>query len=194
MRNLGSAVTSAVSENGVYTVDFVEIIVDETDTSMQFRLSNGFKEFTFGGNTYSPASQLLGIGSLDETSDVKTNSISITVAGIDDAIIEALGPEETIGSIVTIYRGYVDDDTGALVATPYNRWKGVLNNYNFEESNERDGTITVTIDCKNIVAALLESTGGRFTSLSSFQQENPSDMSMEFVAGLAEWNPRFGAE
>ena len=52
--SLDSATVQAVNENGLYPIDFVSIIVDDTDMNQQLYLSNGYKEFSFGGNTYFP--------------------------------------------------------------------------------------------------------------------------------------------
>ena len=192
--SLDSATVQAVNENGLYPIDFVSIIVDENVTEHQLYLSNGYKQFTFDGNTYLPTHELIDISSIDHTLDVRSNAIQITLGAVNDAAVQTIAGLQVVGSPVTIYRGYVDEDTGDLVSDPYNRWSGLITNYGFTEDNQRNGTVTFQIDCRNIVVALLERTYGRFTSIPGFQRYNSNDQSMEFVASLVDWNPRFGAE
>ena len=201
MRDLPSSTTDLVAENGSYPIDFIEIYTDPDDrfnTASSVRLSTGFKSFdiTAGGETttYNPAQQLLGIASLDETADVKTNSIVVTLAGLDSTVVQNISGIDVVGSIAILYRGYFDMSDGTL-ATPYERWKGLISSYAYtEEDNGLDSNVTYQISCKNLVAALLESQNGRYSSVSSFQRKDADDMSMEFVETLAEWNPRFGKE
>ena len=192
--SLDTATVQAVNENGLYPIDFVSIIVDSTNPSQQLFISNGYKEFTFGGEVYSPTHELINISSIDHTLDVRSNAIQITIGAVADSAVQTIAGLQVVGSPVTIYRGYVDEDTGDLVSEPYNRWSGLITNYGFTEDNQRNGTVTFQIDCRNIVVALLERTYGRFTSIPGFQRYNSSDQSMEFVASLVDWNPRFGAE
>lgn len=204
MRDLPSSITDSVEiQQGSYPIDFVEIYADQDnrfDPITSLRLSTGFKTFsiTAGGQTegYTPARQLLSISSLDETADVKTNSINLVLAGMDSSVVAAIAGVDVSGSVVILYRGYFNTSTGVL-ADPYVRWKGIVNSYSYNEVYDGiNSSVTFQVSCKNIVAALLDKTNGRFTSVASFTNigDTPLDASMEYVASLENWNPRFGAD
>ncbi len=195
MRNLSNAITTEVAnQEGVFPIDLVEIMVDPNDPGAVIRTHTGFRDITVDGNVYTAAGHLLGIAPIDETQDVLTNSIDIQLSGIDDAVVAAINANQPLGSKVFIYRGLWDIDAGALVTDPYERWSGVIISHATSISSERTGTVTVSVSCKNLVEVLLNGVNGRFTSEPSFQQEVPTDRSMEFVDGVSKFMPNFGAD
>ena len=76
----------------------------------------------------------------------------------------------------------------------YQKWQGIINSHAVDEENVKSGDVNITVECKNIVGAILNTKSGRFTSDSSFKEFNSTDASMEFVASMVDFNPRFGAE
>ena len=56
------------------------------------------------------------------------------------------------------------------------------------------GKIKISLESKNILGTILDSTNGRFTSDSSFKKTSAGDRSMEFVSAMATFNPKFGQE
>ena len=106
-----------------------------------------------------------------------------------------------IGGIVTIYQGWMNDqdtllsnmDTEATIGT-YIKWKGVIHSHSVDEENQELGKVKISLECKNILSTIIGSTNGRFTSNSSFKRSSVGDISMEFVAAMATFNPKFGKE
>ena len=82
-----------------------------------------------------------------------------------------------------------DPYTGAYV-----KWKGVIYSHSVDEENQEFGKIKISLECKNILGTILGSTNGRFTSDSSFKKTSSGDRSMEFVAAMANFNPKFGQD
>ena len=108
--------------------------------------------------------------------------------------IAALENVNAIGGIVTIYQAFWNDETGQIEGQIYQKWQGIINSHSVDEENTNKGDVNITVECKNIVGAILNTKSGRFTSDSSFKKFTNNDASMEFVASMVDFNPRFGAE
>ena len=63
-----------------------------------------------------------------------------------------------------------------------------------DEENQQNGKVKIRLECKNILSTILGTKHGRFTSDSSFKRTSNNDRSMEFVAAMVTFNPKFGKE
>lgn len=196
-RTISTANLNAIAANGYYPINLVKIIVDPDVDSSNLYLSSAYRDITYDGNTYDAAGHLLGVTTVQEDRDIRTNAVTLRISGLAPAIINDLSGDNVIGSAVTIYRGYVNQAVNAstyLVDDPYERWSGIVNNFTGTATTESDGTITLQVECKGLIEALFNTNSGRFTNNSSFQQFNSTDRSMEFIPSLTSWNPRFGGD
>jgi ribulose-5-phosphate 4-epimerase/fuculose-1-phosphate aldolase len=187
---------------GGYPVQFVVVQPDDNDTNTLY-LNTSYRKLELYHNgstkiTY-PAAGILNLTAVEETKDVKTNQITVELNGIPNTIIPVLKRYDGIGGIVTIYQGWMDDtnqdlDETSPVKGVYIKWKGVIQSHSVDEENQNFGEIKVRLECKNILSTILGSKHGRFTSDSSFKRTSNNDRSMEFVAAMATFNPKFGKE
>lgn len=193
MRTIDSTTLAEVQSTKTYPVQLIEFQVTSNNNDSLF-LNTGYTNITYNGNTYLPGSNIISLSPVEETKDVKTNAITIKLNGIPNTIIAALENVNAIGGKVTIYQAFWNDDTGAIQGQVYQKWQGIINSHAVDEENVKTGNINITVECKNIVGAILKTKSGRFTSDSSFKEYNSNDASMEFVASMVDFNPRFGAE
>jgi len=196
MLNLSSANLSAIGSNVPWPVDLVVIAVDDGDENKIVRLTNHYHNLIVGGKTYIAAGEFLGFSEISDDLEVKDNALDIQLSGVNATFTAVVLGESVEGSLVEVYRGYYDEDTGALFDTPFLRWSGRVNNYSINDdySFETEDAIAITVSCKSLLSTMLSRQSGRFTSPQGFEKFNSGDKSMEFVPSLVTFNPKFGKE
>jgi hypothetical protein len=200
MLRVSDANKTAVQRETPWPVDFVEMVVDgDSPTGVQ-RLCNHFHNIDTVGSfessteTFTAAGQLLGFGSISEDLEAKDNSLDISLSGIDQEVTSIVLGTAFEGSRIYVMRGYYDEDTGALVDVPYQRWAGRVNSFSIQDDYrfESGDKIIISIQCTSLLTTLLSREGGRYTNDTSFKYEDPDDVSMEYVASLVNFAPFFG--
>lgn len=185
------------SGEDIYPIGFVKMIINTTDPSRTLRFHTGYNDITVGSEVYTAAGNLLGISPVEEQINVRQNNIDVLMSGLDASFISIIESENIIGSRIEILAGYLNQNTGQLVAPPYISWIGLANDYAVEykpEDLNNSNTIVIKLSCRNIITAILETVNGRFTSKESFQRNSPDDLSMAFTPDLTRFNPRFGED
>ncbi len=193
MKTIDSTTLAEASQTNTYPIQLIKFQVTNNNNDSLF-LNTGYKSITYNGDTYIPGSNVVSLSAVEETKDVKTNAITIKLNGLPNTIIAVLENVNAIGGIVTIFQAFWNDETNEVQGQVYQKWQGVINSHSVDEENTDTGNVNISVECKNIVGAILETKSGRFTSDSSFKQYNSTDASMEFVAAMVDFNPRFGAE
>ena len=192
-RTIDSTTLAETQSTKTYPIQLIKFQVTTNNADSLF-LNTGYTNITYNSDTYLPGSNIISLSPVEETKDVKTNAITIKLNGIPNTIIAALENVNAIGGIVTIYQAFWNEETGSIQGQIYQKWQGIINSHAVDEENVKTGNINITVECKNIVGAILKTKSGRFTSDSSFKEYNSNDASMEFVASMVDFNPRFGAE
>ena len=179
-----------------WLIDFVEIKMDDNDTSKQLRICSHFTNLDVDGETYIAAGQLMEIGSTSDNIEATDHSLTIGLSGIDGSVTSAVLNSRVPGSEVNIYRGFFDEDTGVLHDTPYLVWSGLASSYSITDTlnHDNEDSISVQLECKSLLSAIMDRQSGLYTSVSSYQTLDSSDKSMEFVAGLTDKRFNFGKE
>lgn len=148
-----------------------------------------------------------GLGQLvkvsDATRDIKStaNETSITMVGIDTAMLGFVLGHDIKGSQVEMWHGFFDVN-GVLETTGgtgglYQFFNGYINSFAiteqwFEEARQFVGTIT--INCSSIQLILQNRTAGRYTNNNSWEFFNAGDTSMNRVAFIQTINYNFGKD
>ncbi|QLF88459.1 hypothetical protein Kolga_gp13 [Pelagibacter phage Kolga EXVC016S] len=192
------------ASEGGYPIQLIAIQPDsDIKNALHLNTSSKRLEFYYDSNyrTFYPGAGVLNLTAVEETKDVKTNQITIELNGVPNTIIPVLKNYNGIGGIVTIWQGWMNDDSDLVNEStdyPYTgvyiKWKGVIYSHSVNEENQEFGKIKISLECKNILGTILDSTNGRFTSDSSFKKTSAGDRSMEFVSAMATFNPKFGQE
>ena len=190
-RLVAAANLTAASSASSWPVDFVKIVVDPDDSDKIVHLSNHFDPIIFGGDTYMATGQFLAYSSISDDLEAKNNSLTLTLSGVDSDATALILTNNIEGSLVRIYRGFFNQVTGALVATPDLRWAGRIDNYGIDDDHTftDDDKIIISVNCRSLLGTIIDRVSGRYTNTSSI-----TDKSMAFVAGLKHFNPEFGKE
>lgn len=150
-------------------------------------------------NPFDGLSQLVSIG--DASRDIKStaNETTVTLVGIDTALLGWVLGQNIKGSKIEMWHGFFDTDnqlittggTGGL----YKFFTGYITTFSISESWDEDhksylGVINVSASSTQLI--LQNRTAGRFTNDNSWQFFNSGDTSMNRVPFLESLNYQFG--
>jgi hypothetical protein len=181
------------SRTSVETALFIKWEVPDFPTAY---ISDYNTDFTFGGNTYTSIGQLLSISSFNSELSASPNQLSISLSGIPTGSIATILNQEIKGSELTIYRGFFNPATHALLTVsgsdnPVIKFKGIVTNYELSDDvdvSSLTATTTILLTCSSSVEVLSKKTSGRRTNILDF----PNEDSMSRVTALANSNFNFG--
>lgn len=152
------------------------------------RFWSGYGELTFNAETYVGSGQLLNITRVEETSDLVANNVTIELSGIPASIISIALTEDYQSRPVTVWFGVIDTN-GALVADPYQIFKGKIDIMNMMD-NGNDGVIKVL--CESDLIDLNNARERRYTAEDQ-KSDFPSDLGLDFVAKIQDIEIQWGA-
>ena len=172
---------TALSSASIRHAEFVRLNVDGTI----YTFCNAAAPITVDGITFTALGALLGLS--DVQRDIKATSDDLTIAltGIDSNYVGLLLSSDIKGSIVEIWRGFLDSNN-QIITSPtqqfFKRYQGIVNNVSItEDFNEqlRTRVATCSIACASFRLILENRMSGIKTNPVSWQQFYPGDTSMD---------------
>lgn len=121
------------------------IFADLDFVSGHVRLNSSDRALEFGGNVYLGGGELVGMGEVVESAALNPEKISLTLSGVDNALIAKVLTESYHGRSATLYMSYLGAD-GALVATPEMLWEGRMDSMGIETSR---GSSVIEVICES---------------------------------------------
>ena len=171
--------------NNIRFAEFVQVV---TPTAT-YRFATTPTALTVTGiGTFDGLGALVGIGEIQRDIKSTANQTSITLIGIDTALLGWVLGQEIKGSQITMWKGFFDTDgnliTGGGTGGLYQYFYGFVNNFSIgeqwmEEARMYVGTIAVSASSIQII--LQYRVAGRFTNDQSWQFYNAGDTSMNRV-------------
>lgn len=189
---------NAVNSSSIIHAEFVRLTVGK-GTPTVYTFSNAAGPVTVDGITFTNLGSLLMIG--DVQRDIKSTSddMSIQLTGIDPANISLVLGSEIKGSIVEIWRGFLDSNN-QIITTPttqfFKRYQGIINSVSITETfdtQERVRVATCSISCSSMRRILENRISGIKTNINSWQFYYPDDASMSRVQEISNTFFDFGA-
>ena len=193
-----NVIAPVVGTNTIRYADFVRI----TTASATYLFSTAPTAITVSAvdaNPFTGLSQLVSIGSA--TRDIKStaNETTVTLVGIDTAMLSLVLGAGIKGSEIEMWHGFFNA-TGALITTGgtgglYQYFTGYINSFSISEQwmEEIRGFVgTVTVSASSIQLILQNRTAGRYTNDNAWKQFNSSDTSMNRVNFIQTINYQFG--
>lgn len=189
---------AALNSANIRYAEFVRLSVGTTPTIYTF--CNAAAPVTVGGITFSNLGSLLTIG--DVQRDVKATSfdMSISLTGIDPNNVALILSSDIKGSIVEIWRGFLDSDN-QIITTPttqfFKRWTGIVNNVSISEDwndQVRSRIATCVITCSSMRRILENRIAGIKTNKTVWQFFYPGDASMSRVDAISNTYFDFGGK
>jgi len=195
-----NVIPPVIDTNNIRYADFVRIV---TGTN-EYRFSTAPTALTIPAIDALPfdgLGQLVDIGKIQRDIKSTANQTSITLVGIDTAMLGLVLNGDLKGSQITMWKGFFDT-SGNLLTTGgvgglYQYFYGFINSFSIGEQwmeEARTYVGLVTVSAANIQMILQNRVAGRFTNDASWQFFTPNDTSMNRVAVISTLALAFGKQ
>jgi len=186
--------------NNIRYADFVRVI----SPSGTYRFATTASALTINAVDSQPfdgLGSLISIGDIQRDIKSTANQTSVSLVGIDTALLSWVLSQDIKGSQITMWKGFFDT-SGNLITTGgsgglYQYFYGFINTYQISEQwmeEVRSYIGTISIQASNIQMILQNRTAGRFTNDPSWQYFNSGDTSMNRVSTIATLYFQFGSQ
>ena len=155
------------------------LFVEAYFTSGPVRVWNGLGTIAWNGFDWTGIGTLGSVSAIEEGATVEARGISLTMSGIDPALLTLVLGEFRQGLPVSVWLGLFRAD-GTLIPDPVLSFAGRTDQPTTEVSGE---TATLTITCENRLIDMHASVERRYTNEDQ-QLDYPGDRGFEFVASI----------
>lgn len=174
-RELTAAVAAALTAGTIRPVFFYEGVY----SSGTLRLWSGVNDYTWNGQVWAGAGEMLGVSAIEEQSDVRASGFSVSLTA-DSAIILALNLSAVRQGLAgRVWMG-VFDAAGVLIVDPFKCFEGRLDAPDILLEGAR---ATVQVKYESRLIDLDRARERRYTQEDQ-QIDYPADLGFEFVPGL----------
>ena len=195
-----TAITPIQNTNNIRYADFIRIVTP----SATYRFSTAPVKITVSAVDSQPfdaLGALVGVGKIQRDIKSTANQTSVTLIGIDTALLGAVLNADVKGSQITMWKGFFDT-SNQLITTGgsgglYQYFYGFISSFSIGEQWMEEARMyvgTITVSASNIQMILQNRIAGRFTNDPSWQYFTPGDTSMNRVATIATLTYPFGKQ
>jgi hypothetical protein len=173
-RDITAALRDQVTAPALLPILLVEALFD----SGALRLWNGRDPITWNGEEWIGAGNLLSVGEMTETQELRAVGSSVTLSGLSTEILSIALQEPYQGRRANLYLGAMSD--GQLVADPYLLFGGVMDVMEISETGE---TAAITVTAESRLIDLERPREFRYEhedQVSHF----PGDLGLEYVSSI----------
>lgn len=174
-RDLTAGVLSAIAAGTVRPVLFYE----GSFASGTVRLWTGLGTVSWNGQSWTGAGSLLGMSSIQETTEVRATGLTISLSGMPGSLISLALSQARQGADGLVYLGFLDS-AGAIIADPSLAFSGRLDVPEIVDAGE---TCTISISYESRLIDLERPRERRYTSEDQ-RLDYPLDDGFNFVPGL----------
>jgi hypothetical protein len=183
-RPLTNPLKTVITSGRMYPVVFVEIeFADQT-----LYLWSGIGTKSWNGQSWAGVGYLGSISPISEGTDIQAYGITLSLSGIPTSMLTEVLTYARQGKAVKVWFGALDD-TGAVVADPFQSFAGRLDVPTIDEGAE---AASISITAESCLVDLNRSHERRYTHEDQ-QIDYPGDLGFIFVPSLQEWNGIWGA-
>jgi hypothetical protein len=182
---------NALSSASIRYAEFVKLSIGPLGApTATYTYCNAGGPITVDGTTYTDLGSLLSIG--DVQRDIKATSDDMTIAltGLNPSNISLVLSANIKGSIVEIWRGFLDSNN-QIITTPtlqfFKRYQGIINNVSITENYNEEARVriaTCSISCSSMRRIIENRISGVKTNVISWQSFYTNDISMSRVAQI----------
>jgi hypothetical protein len=191
---------NALNSPSIRHAEFVKLSIGPLGApTAEYYYCNAGGPITVDGNTFNDLGSLMSVG--DVQRDLKSTSDDMTIAltGLNPDNISIILSADIKGSIVEIWRGFLDSNN-QIITTPttqfFKRYQGIINNVSITENYDEQARIriaTCSISCSSMRRVLENRISGVKTNVVSWQSFYAGDTSMSRVAEIQSTFFDFGA-
>ena len=191
---------NAVNSPSIRHAEFVKLSIGPLGApTATYTFCNAAGPVTVSGTTYSNLGSLLQVGDVQRDIKATSDDMTISLTGIDPAYIALVLSSNIKGSIIEMWRGFLDSNN-QIITTPtqqfFKRYQGIINNVNITEKYDeqaRTRIATCTLACSSMRKIIENRMSGIKTNVNSWQTFYPNDNSMYRVAVIQSTYFDFGA-
>lgn len=156
-RGASTAVVDEIVKSTNSPCYLVELYFD----SATVRITDAWRNISWGGNTYLADGNLLGFSGIEETAELQIPSVTLSVSGVNQSYIAVVLAEPYLDRRVVIYKAFLDYTQG-VVSSPIIIFDGRLDSMGISD-DPAGGTSTVAFTATSQWADF-ERTPGRHTN------------------------------
>lgn len=186
----------AVNGPQIIHAEFVRLTVGTAEDVYTF--CNAAAPVTVNGITFANLGALLNVGDVQRDIKATSDDMTIQLTGIDPVNIGIILGNEIKGSLVEVWRGFLDSNN-QIITSPttqfFKRYQGIINSVSITEdfnTELRQRIATCSIACSSMRRILENRLSGIKTNKSSWQSFYPNDVSMNRVAEISNTYFDFG--
>lgn len=143
------------------------------------RVWSGLGDVQWDGATWRGVGDLMGISSVEESADVRSNVVTLTLAGVPNSVIDIAMSDAWKNRIARIWFAVFEPD-GSLAAEPTLVLRGRMDQLTYSEGETANFALTV----ETRLADLERPRVRRYTTEDQ-QQEYPGDRGFDYVESIA---------
>ena len=188
---------NALSNPQIRHAEFVRLTLP-SDT---YTFCNAAGAITVDGITFTGLSSLLSIGSIQRDIKSTSHDLNVSLTGIDATNISLLLAADIKGSVIEIWRGFLDSNNQIETISGqlqfFKRYQGIINNVAIqEEFNDkvRQRIATCVISCASFKTVLENRIAGIRTNSVQWKNIYSNDTSMDRVQAIQAQYFDFGKE
>lgn len=176
---------------GTYSIAFT---ATSTTTQLQLRnekvgTANVSTADAFNATTYTGAGELLAVSGFAETADLSAQGITLTLSGMNTAVVQEARDEDYQGKAVKLRMGAFDS-YGTIVDLPFDVFNGFMDVITIDDEGESS---IISLTAENKLIRLQRSNERRYTSQDQ-KIKHPTDQGFEFVTKLQDSKVSWGKE
>jgi hypothetical protein len=186
----------AVNGPQIIHAEFVRLTVGTAEDVYTF--CNAAAPVTVDGITFANLGALLSVGDVQRDIKATSDDMTIQLTGIDPTNIGIILGNEIKGSLVEIWRGFLNSNN-QIITSPttqfFKRYQGIINSVSITEdfnTQARTRVATCSIACSSMRRILENRLSGVKTNQKSWQIFYPNDTSMNRVIEIANTYFDFG--
>jgi len=186
----------AVNGPQIIHAEFVRLTVGTAEDVYTF--CNAAAPVTVNGITFTNLGALLNVGDVQRDIKATSDDMTIQLTGIDPVNIGIILGNEIKGSLVEVWRGFLNSNN-QIITSPttqfFKRYQGIINGVSITEdfnTELRQRIATCSIACSSMRRILENRLSGIKTNKSSWQSFYPNDVSMNRVAEISNTYFDFG--
>jgi hypothetical protein len=142
-----SRFVSATNATEADKLSIIAVVLADLDfASGIVRVHDGSGSIVWSGNTYLGAGQFAGVDVIDENIDIVARGIKLTLSGVDSTFVTPTMTEVYQNRPVTLYLGFLNSITNALIDTPETVWEGRMNQMSFRIDK---GVAVIELTCEH---------------------------------------------
>lgn len=188
---------TALNSDSIRHAEFVRLTVGTTPDVYTF--CNAASAVTVNSITFTNLGSLLMVGDVQRDIKATSDDMTIQLVGIDPSNVSLILSSDIKGSIVEIWRGFLDSNN-QIITSPtqqfFKRYQGIVNNVSITEdwnTETRTRIATCNISCSSMRRILENRLAGVRTNKNNWQFIYSGDASMSRVAEISNTYFDFGA-